>query len=301
MQPIRFQNTIEHVAHVSGRGYWSGRAVSLTFLPAEAGTGIVFRRVDQPGKPEIPAHVQTRQDAQWRTTLSHAGTHVEMIEHVMAALYAMEIDNCIVESDAPEMPGMDGSSLAFAMALEQSGLRRQTEIAPVVVIDKPVRVGTDDQWIMAVPSQEEGYLVRYELDYGPMSTVPVCSSAYRIERETFTDTIAPARTFMEEHEAVQLQSQGIASHVTYRDLIVFGENGPIDNELRFNDECSRHKVLDAVGDLALCGWRIQGGVIAHRSGHRLNGELAKVLYEMGKSQHCVTSPKMNTHVAKDAA
>ncbi len=300
MQQIRFQNTIEHVAHVSGRGYWSGRAVSLTFLPAEAGSGIVFRRVDLPGRPTIPANVPFRRETQLRTTLEHTGAHVEMVEHVLASLYALDIDNCIVECDAPEMPGMDGSSLAFAMALEGVGLRPQRMIAQTVEIDHPIRVGDDKQWIMAIPSADVGYTVRYELDYGPTSTVPPSDSTLRIDRETFSQTVAPARTFLEEQEADRLQSKGIAAHVTHRDLIVFGIHGPIDNELRFTDECSRHKLLDVVGDLALCGWRIQGKVIAHRSGHRLNGELAKELHELGMRQQAVAINK-TTYLAKGAA
>lgn len=285
MQKVRFQNTIEHVAHVSGRGYWSGRANSLTFLPAPSGTGIVFRRIDLPGRPTITAQVAMRRETQLRTTLEQAGAHVEMVEHVMAALYGLEIDNCIVECDAPEMPAMDGSSLAFAMALEHAGLQRQLAAIETVCIDRTIRIGDDNQWIMAFPSSTPGYTVRYELDYGPASTIPVCDSTQMVCRDTFSDAIAPARTFLEEHEAKLLQSKGVAGHVTYRDLVVFGDQGPIDNQLRFDDECARHKLLDVVGDVALCGWRIQGSIIAHRSGHRLNGELANALYELGLSQN----------------
>lgn len=307
MYQVRFQNTIEHVAHASGRGYWSGRANSLTFLPAPAGTGVVFRRVDLPCRPTVAAHVALRRETQLRTTLEQAGTHVEMVEHVMAALYGLNIDNCIVECDAPEMPAMDGSSLAFAMALESAGLQRQLAAIPTVTIDRTIRLGDENQWILAFPAQDPSYTVRYELDYGPTSSIPVCDTTQVVERETFSQSIAPARTFLEEHEAQMLQSKGVASHVTYRDLLVFGKDGPIDNELRFTDECSRHKLLDVVGDLALCGYRIHGNVIAHRSGHRLNGELAQTLYEMGASQNSSATFSRNTalptekQVARNAA
>ena len=307
MHHVRFQNTIEHVAHVSGRGYWSGRANSLAFLPAPAGTGIVFRRVDLPGRPTVAARVELRRETQLRTTIEHAGTHVEMIEHVMAALYGLEIDNCIVECDAPEMPAMDGSSLAFTMALEQAGLQRQLQAVNSVLIDRPIRLGDENQWIMAFPSTEPGFTVRYELDYGTSSSIPASDSTLRVQRESFSDEIAPARTFLEAHEAEMLQAKGVAAHVTYRDLVVFGEHGPIENQLRFDDECSRHKLLDVVGDLALCGWRIQGNIIAHRSGHRLNGELAKVLFELGMGQNGSESsfrddaPSPKNQVARNAA
>jgi UDP-3-O-acyl-N-acetylglucosamine deacetylase len=105
-----------------------------------------------------------------------------------------------------------------------------------------------------------------------------------VDRDTFTTEIAPARTFLEEKDAKGLQSRGVATHVTYRDLIIFGDNGPIENSLRYQDECSRHKLLDVIGDLSLCQHRIQGKIIAHRSGHNLNGRLAQELFELTDKQ-----------------
>jgi UDP-3-O-acyl N-acetylglucosamine deacetylase len=280
MQLATFQNTIEHVTHVSGRGYWSGRAVSLTFLPAEPFSGIRFRRVDLPGRPLISAHVENRRDTQLRTTLVQAGCHVEMVEHVLAALYALQIDNCIVECDAPEMPGMDGSALSFAIAIERAGRRQQRCEAKTISISSPIRVGDEGSYLLAIPSQDPGLTIRYVLDYGSTSSVPRCESTLLVDRETFTTEIAPARTFLEERDAKGLQSRGIATHVTYRDLVVFGEHGPIHNTLRYPDECSRHKLLDVIGDLSLCQHRIQGKIIAHRSGHNLNGRLAQELFDL---------------------
>jgi len=284
MQQIRFQQTIEHMVHVSGRGYWSGRPITLTFLPGAPNSGIVFRRVDLPGRPEIQSVAANRRDTSLRTTLVRDTCHVEMVEHVAAALYAMEIDNCIVECDAPEMPGMDGSALAFAVALERAGTRKQPAVATEIELTMPLRVGTDSHWVMAIPSSDPGLTLQYQLDYGPNSPIPASTTTYKLDRDTFTQTIAPARTFLSESEARGLQSQGIASHVTYRDLVVFGPNGPIDNTPRFDDECSRHKLLDLIGDLSLCGSRVQGKIIAHRSGHILNGTLAEAVRELKNSQ-----------------
>lgn len=288
----RFQKTIAHVTHVSGRGYWSGRAISLTFLPAEVNRGVVFRRIDLPGRPEISADVNHRRDTPLRTTLVHGGVHVEMVEHVLSALYGMGIDNCVVECDSPEMPGMDGSALAFAIAIERAGVQLQSVRRNTVTITAPIRLGDERQWVMAIPSHDPGFTVRYELDYGPQSTVPVCESTLSIDPISYTREIAPARTFLEEAEAKQLQLKGVAEHVTYRDLIVFGPTGPIDNTLRFEDECSRHKLLDVVGDIALCGFQVQGKIIAHRSGHRLNGLLARELKELGERQQLRLSQNM---------
>jgi len=284
MQQIRFQQTIEHMAHVSGRGYWSGRPITLTFLPGLPNAGIVFRRVDLAGRPEIRAIAANRRDTNLRTTLVSSACHVEMIEHVAAALYAMDIDNCIVECDASEMPGMDGSALSFAVALELAGIRKQPASTVEVELTMPIRVGNDSQWIMAVPSSDPGLTIQYQLDYGLDSPIPASTTTCQLDRNTFPQDIAPARTFLTESEARLLQAQGVASHVTYRDLVVFGPAGPIDNSPRFADECSRHKLLDLIGDLSLCGMRVQGKIIAHRSGHILNGYLAEAVHRLQDTQ-----------------
>jgi UDP-3-O-[3-hydroxymyristoyl] N-acetylglucosamine deacetylase len=272
------------MARVSGRGYWSGKPITLTFLPALSGTGIVFRRVDLPGLPKISAVAANRRETSLRTTLLTDGVHVEMVEHVMAALYGMDIDNCIVECDAAEMPGMDGSALAFAVALERAGLQRQTGSVESVSISTQIKVGDEKQWVMAVPSADPGLTLQYQLDYGPGSAIPRTTTTQLLERDAFAQSIAPARTFLTESDARHLQLQGVASHVTYRDLIVFGPNGPIDNSLRYEDECSRHKLLDLIGDLSLCGLRVQGKIIASRSGHILNGRMAEAIRSLKDSQ-----------------
>lgn len=284
MQQIRFQQTIEHIAHVSGRGYWSGCPITLTFLPGMPNTGILFRRVDLPGRPEIQSIASNRRDTCLRTTLFNTFFHVEMVEHVTAALYAMDIDNCVIECDAPEMPGMDGSALAFALALERSGIRKQPATCMELELVMPLRVGSDSHWILAIPSADPGLTIQYQLDYGPNSPIPATTTTYQLGRDSFVQEIAPARTFLTESEARGLQSQGIASHVTYRELVVFGPSGPIDNSPRFDDECSRHKLLDLIGDLSLCGLRVQGKIIAHRSGHILNGNLAEAVHRLKDSQ-----------------
>ncbi|MBU6385352.1 MAG: UDP-3-O-[3-hydroxymyristoyl] N-acetylglucosamine deacetylase [Planctomycetes bacterium] len=275
MMQIPFQKTISHVAHVSGRGYWTGKNVSLTFLPAEPDTGIVFCRKDLAGCPRIPALASHRTDAQLRTKLVAGQASVEMVEHVLAALYGMGIDNCLVQCDAPEMPGMDGSAYQIALAIHQAG--RITSDRPIKLkqIEKALRIGDQQVYVEASPSQQPGLTLVYHLDYGPGSPIPSSSSSCLLSPEEFLGSIAPARTFLTQSDAMKLQASGVAQHVTHRDLVIFGDSGPIDNQLRFPDECSRHKLLDLIGDLALCGHRIQGMVFACRSGHNLNGQMAE--------------------------
>lgn len=269
------QKTIAHVARVSGRGYWSGQAVSLTLQPAPPNTGIVFRRNDLPGRPEVPALACYRIDTNLRTKLSKGAASVEMVEHVMSALYGMGIDNCIVESDACEMPGLDGSAVAIALAIDQAGTKSQAFPIHEYCVEEVFRIVEDQAEIVAMPSQQPGLSLLYQLDYGPKSPIPSSTSAFALDAEEYLHNIAPARTFLPESDAKELQRLGVAQHVTYRDLVVFGNQGPIDNSLRFPDECSRHKLLDLVGDLALCGVRLRGTIIARRSGHNLNGRLAE--------------------------
>jgi UDP-3-O-acyl-N-acetylglucosamine deacetylase len=216
-----------------------------------------------------------RVDTHLRTKLVSGDAEVEMVEHVMAALYGMQIDNCIVECTASEMPGLDGSASAIAHALHQAGVRDQGIAAKVLVLDDELQVGTDQCGVVARPSNDGTLTLVYHLDYGSDSTIPSTTSMAILSPHEFLHHIAPARTFLSEQDAKELQRLGIARHVTYRELLIFGSNGPIDNSLHFPDECSRHKLLDLIGDLALCGMRVQGTVIAHKSGHNLNGKMAQ--------------------------
>jgi UDP-3-O-acyl N-acetylglucosamine deacetylase len=212
-----------------------------------------------------------------RTTLVRGEYRVEMVEHILAALAGLRIDNCEVWVDQAELPGMDGSSLPIAECLADAGIRTQAAPRSLLVVTQPTRVGGDEAWVEARPGPSPGMFVQYELDYGPGNVIGRQTFHARITPETFLRELAPARTFLLREEAEWLRNQGIASRVTYRDLIVFGRTGPIDNCLRFPDECVRHKTLDLVGDLALAGCDLHGCFVAHRSGHRLNAELVRTL------------------------
>jgi UDP-3-O-acyl N-acetylglucosamine deacetylase len=249
----------------------------MRFNAAEPGTGIVFRRMDLAGKPIVLACTSNRRDTALRTTLISGLAKVEMVEHVMAALYALRIDNCLIDVTASEMPGLDGSAFPYVCALLQAGLEVQAAKRPIVSIENPVRLGTDSNWIMALPAETDILSLEYQLDYGTGSPIGGSTFACSLDPGSFVEGIASARTFLTSQEAQMLQSKGLATHVTYRDLLVFGPSGPIDNSLRFPDECARHKMLDLIGDLALAGVDLAGRVVACRSGHNLNGQLASTL------------------------
>jgi UDP-3-O-[3-hydroxymyristoyl] N-acetylglucosamine deacetylase/3-hydroxyacyl-[acyl-carrier-protein] dehydratase len=278
----RLQRTIARDTEVRGVGFFQGADVSLRFRPAEADAGVVFVRTDLPGRPAVPAHIRHVVPTQRRTTLQRGEARVEMVEHVMAALAGLRIDNCTVEIDAPETPGCDGSSRAFVEALGAAGTVELDRERDTLVIDRPITVREGRGTLTAHPGDGARLVLAYQLDYGRENPIGAQSLFLDVSPETFRDEIATSRTFLLESEAQALRQAGIGSRATAADLLIFGPDGVIDNELRYPDECVRHKILDMVGDLALLAKDLRGHVVAHRSGHLLNAELVRKLVEAVK-------------------
>jgi UDP-3-O-acyl N-acetylglucosamine deacetylase len=205
-----------------------------------------------------------------------------MVEHVLAALYGLAIDNCQVACDAAEMPGLDGSCQPLVAALAEAGIVEQRALRRRLTVTDITRVGNEDSWVEARPAKTGGLCITYKLDYGPNNPIGRQTIELAVSPRTFAAELAPARTFLLQEEAHWLKSRGLGTRVTSQDLLVFGEDGPIDNPLRFENECVRHKALDLVGDLALAGCEVVGQFIAYKSGHRLNAELVKVLLSEGQ-------------------
>jgi len=273
----RKQRTLAGTAVVAGFGYWSSRDVRLEFRPAPVDTGIVFVRKDMDGSPRIPAVVAHRVEVLRRTTLQCGEARVDMVEHVMAALAGLQIDNCEVWTNEPEMPGCDGSSGTFVRALNAVGTISQSADRPTRIMDKVIHLGDEKSWVEARPPVCSLQVVKYHLDYGPASPIETSSRQTAVSPATFGADLCTARTFLLKEEAEWLRSQGLGHRTTYADLLVFGPEGPIDNQLRFPDECVRHKLLDMVGDLALAGCDLIGHFVAYRSGHSLNAELVRAV------------------------
>ncbi len=282
MLPPRSQHTIAKTVEVTGFGYWSGQDIRVEFRPADVGTGLVFVRRDVAALPRIAAVVANRIETPLRTTLSSEGVTVEMVEHVLAACAGLEVDNCEIWVDQPEMPGCDGSSQVFVDALTRAGIVEQKAIRKRLVVKEVTRVGDGESWVEIRPRPRGGFALRYRLDYGSDSAIGRQTIELAVTPSAFRRELAPARTFLLESEAEWLRSRGLGTRVTEKDLLVFGDEGPIGNELRFDDECVRHKALDLVGDFALAGCELIGLVIAHRSGHRLNAELVRALLSEGE-------------------
>jgi UDP-3-O-[3-hydroxymyristoyl] N-acetylglucosamine deacetylase / 3-hydroxyacyl-[acyl-carrier-protein] dehydratase len=275
----RLQRTIARETELRGVGFIYGSDVSMRFRPAGADRGVVFVRTDLPERPAVRAHIRHVVPRQRRTTIQHGAASVEMIEHVMAALAGLRIDNCTIEINAPETPGCDGSSRAFVEALGAAGVVELDCVRETLVIDRPVAVREGAAVLAAHPGSGEGLVLGYHLDYGRASPIGAQSFFVDVSPETFRDELATSRTFLLETEAQALRAAGIGARATPADLLIFGADGVIDNVLRYPDECVRHKILDMVGDLALLDRDLIGHVVAHRSGHQLNAELVRKLVE----------------------
>jgi UDP-3-O-[3-hydroxymyristoyl] N-acetylglucosamine deacetylase len=274
---FRQQATISHPVSVSGFGFWSGANVRVEFRPAPVNSGIAFVRRDLPGKPKVEALLRNRIPGPRRTTLSQGGVQIEMVEHLMAALAGLQIDNCEIHLDGAEIPGLDGSSAPFVAALLQTQRVPQATLRAVLTIEAPIRLESGESWIEARPTNVPVTRVNYYLDYPNAPAIGSQQFSLEISPSSFTRELAPARTFLLDSEAAQLQQQGLGQRVSFSDVLVFNEQGPIRNELRYTDECVRHKMLDIVGDFALSGRDWIGEISASRSGHELNAQMIALI------------------------
>ncbi|MBN2293236.1 MAG: UDP-3-O-[3-hydroxymyristoyl] N-acetylglucosamine deacetylase [Pirellulales bacterium] len=272
----RFQSTVGDTAAVEGFGYWTGRDIRVEFRPAEPDTGIVFVRRDLSGNPRIAAVVENRVDTPLRTSLRVGEACVDMVEHILSSLGGLDIDNCEVWVDQPEMPGCDGSSLPFVAAIDSVGRvlqdspRKQIDVTGYLCdCEGPAR-------IEARPNAGGDLQLEYHLDY-PGTAIGRQHYKLTITPENFRRELAPSRTFLLREEAERLQTQGLGRRASFRDLLVYDQRGPIDNVLRFENECVRHKLLDLVGDLTMVGGSLSGTFSAWRSGHHLNARMVRTL------------------------
>jgi len=268
----RNQRTIKSPFEVAGVGLHTGGQAKVKVSPSDADSGVVFVRKDLPDAPEIPAAYRFISDNPRRTTLKNDEAEVHTVEHLCAALMGLGVDNLVVEIDGAEMPGLDGSALPWAEALQKAGVVEQKSPRKQFELRDPVAVTVGDSFITAVPSEDEGLSLAYTLDY-PESVVRSQYFAMNVEAEAFTRSIAPARTFCFEAEIEELRKRGLGQGASLENTIVV-RNPPDPNQpLRFADELVRHKVLDLMGDLFLLGADIKGRVVATKSGHAANRKL----------------------------
>jgi UDP-3-O-acyl N-acetylglucosamine deacetylase len=271
------QATIAQPATVTGLGLHTGNITTLRFVPAEVNTGVRFRRVDLDDKPEIPAHISSVVDTQRSTSLGAGQAIVRTVEHILATLMCLRIDNVVVEVDAPETPLTDGSSTQFIEAVQRAGRVEQDGESAELVLEQPVAVEEEGMTLCALPS--DTYRVSYTMQYAN----PILGTqfhSFEINEANFVNEIGPSRTFALYSELEMLLKMGLIKGGSLDNAIVITDQAVLSKEgLRYPDEFVRHKIIDIIGDMSLLGRRLRAHVVSIRSGHANNARLVQAICE----------------------
>jgi UDP-3-O-[3-hydroxymyristoyl] N-acetylglucosamine deacetylase len=271
---MKKRRTLASERVIEGVGLHSGVPVRLGLRPAPAHSGIVFVRADL-GGIRIPALIENSGPSFYATVLQKDGATVSTIEHLMAALYAMQVDDLDIELDAAEAPILDGSAKPFVEAILASGFKEHDAVREYLHITRPVTVTHEDKRISVHPCSE--YRVTYAIDFEhpALGYQELTASLWRADQ--FAEKLAPARTFTFEHEIAVLRERGLALGGSLDNAVVIGKAGVLNPAMRFADEFVRHKMLDLTGDLSLLGRPLRGHVVAYRAGHDLHARLARAI------------------------
>ncbi|ABQ25588.1 UDP-3-O-acyl-N-acetylglucosamine deacetylase [Geotalea uraniireducens] len=265
---MAFQQTLKNKVAFSGIGLHSGKEITLTLRPADAGNGIVFHRIDTTPPVSIEARTENVVSTRLSTTIGKNGAAVSTIEHLMAALFSCGIDNAHVDINGPEVPIMDGSAAPFVEGIRNAGSKSLSKSRKYLVVKKPVTIRDGDKRITVLPSRY--YRISFDMHFNH----PVINRQFRtmkFDRESFADDFSPARTFGFLAEIEALMAHGLALGASLENAVGIDDNGIVNPEgLRFTDEFVRHKILDSIGDFALAGVHLVGHVKACKSGHELN-------------------------------
>jgi UDP-3-O-[3-hydroxymyristoyl] N-acetylglucosamine deacetylase len=291
------QHTIRRSTSCAGIGLHSGSKVTLSLKPAPANFGIRFRRADLQGF-EVPATVGHIGGINYATGLARDAVRIDTVEHLLAALVSLGIDNAIVELNSPEVPIMDGSAAPFIYLIQEAGVKTLAAPRRYIKVLRPMSLTRGNKRIALYPSDH--FKVTYSIAYDhPLLREQ--SRTLRLSESVFVDEIAPARTFTFLKEVEQLRQHGLALGGSLENAIVIGETGILNNALRFADEFVRHKILDAIGDLALLGHPVVGHLVAHRGGHGLHTAFAaQVMAEADAWTLVEGAPALSSARALDA-
>jgi UDP-3-O-[3-hydroxymyristoyl] N-acetylglucosamine deacetylase / 3-hydroxyacyl-[acyl-carrier-protein] dehydratase len=269
------QQTVGGEAGYEGVGLHTGETARLRFLPAEPGTGIVFRRTDLEGAPEVPANLDHVAATDRNTTLAAGDVRVATVEHLLAAVAACELDNLVIEISGPEVPIGDGSFAPFFELLRDAGTATQGAAARVLELKETVRAsGPAGACYVAVPDEAFRVATTIEFDH-PL--IQRQFGAYLVSPDEFGRELGRARTFGFLKDAEALRARGLVKGVSFENALILDEAGVASGELRWRDEFVRHKAGDIIGDLALIGKRLRAQVIATRPSHAGNVEIARAI------------------------
>lgn len=270
-----FQTTLRTPVTLKGVGLHSGQPAVLRILPAPPSYGIRFCRTDLDGLPEIHAHYEQVSNTQLATTLGRGSATVSTVEHLLAALSGLGIDNAMLEVDGPEVPILDGSAGPFCLAILQAGLEAQEKFRPELIIRRKVEVKIDEKWASIEPCDR--LEIHGSIDW-KHPAIGYQEFSF-IEGETPFGDLAGARTFGFLKDVEALKRMGLARGGSLDNAVVLDESTILNpGGLRFPDEFARHKVLDALGDLKLAGVALRGRVRLHRAGHDLHSQLLHEIF-----------------------
>ncbi|WP_053215411.1 UDP-3-O-acyl-N-acetylglucosamine deacetylase [Brucella canis] len=271
-----YQKTIGRAVTLSGVGVHGGAPASARLLPADADTGILFQRSDIKDSAPVCAHVSQIGATDLCTSLGAREARIDTVEHLMAAISALGIDNLVVEIEGPEVPILDGTSARFIEAVDSVGVVTQDAKRRFIRILKTVRVEAGNSWGEFRPY--DGTRFEVEIDF-ECPLIGRQKFAHDVDEETFRKELSTARTFGFMKDVERLWAAGLTLGASLDNSLVIGDDNSIVNAdgLRFKDEFVRHKTLDAVGDLALAGLPFIGCFSSYRGGHRLNSEAVKAL------------------------
>lgn len=273
----RNQHTIGKDVTYKGLGLHSGMPVTMTMHPAAPGAGIIFKRSDLPGGPEVPAQSRYITNTLRATTLEKGEAKVFTVEHVLSALYALQIDNCVIEMDSPEPPVGDGSAKTFCDMVQEAGIETQDEMIPILTLDTSAAVYEDNKFITALPYDG------LRITFTSINPHPLLGTQMRdvvIDHDSYMKEIAPARTIGFTWELEAMRKMGLGKGGTLENAVVYSETECL-SQLRFPDELVRHKILDILGDISLAG-PLHAHIIAVLGSHKLNAELSEKLQALKK-------------------
>jgi len=280
------QHTLAGPVEVRGRGLLLGETTTCRILPAPPNHGIVFERTDLTPPVQIPAHVENVTQRARRTTLKVGSTVIETIEHCMSALAGLRIDNALIRLDGPELPCGDGSALPYVEPMIAAGIERQSVKRRTFRVEEPIVVQDGDSVLAALPYDGNEFTCVFDLDYGDFNNrIRRQTQSFSLINGTYQKEICSARTFSLVEEAQALWERGMCRHLTPADVLVIGDDGPIDNSYRFDNEPVRHKIVDLLGDLYLVGCEVIARFVAYKSGHSLNRQMGLKIVEQIEARH----------------
>jgi UDP-3-O-[3-hydroxymyristoyl] N-acetylglucosamine deacetylase/3-hydroxyacyl-[acyl-carrier-protein] dehydratase len=271
------QRTLQQSVELEGVGLFTGQRAHVRLRQAAPETGIVFNRLDLPGKPRIEVGPDSVHEGFRNVVLKSDQGEVQTVEHVLSALYGMGLDNVEIDLTGPELPVGDGSSRVYVDLLQKAGAVDQSEPKKEFVIKEPVSVVDGAASLIALPS-DEGLSISCTIDYSNQIIGKQHYSLNLTDR-SYVEEIAPARTFCLRSEAEEILRKGLGTGATPQNTIVVDESNIVETQLRYRDEFVRHKILDLIGDLATLGTTLRGHVVAIKTGHRENIKLIRKLAE----------------------